>query len=268
MDTIKIKANENTPAPKEEQRAEWVSKLRYAKSFLAKLYLSDRDLKDAYCALFNKFTACEGVSAKTGFDGVTFYYKRKALAKISLTGKTLFAYFATDPSKYQEGRYRLIDVSSIKRYLRLPAKLRIKSSRALRHALRIADDIIKEWDLKEKAIPLPPVTAKDFPTETLSNLLSRGLIRQMGINNDSKKSRENLIFVERTADVGSENADGVTTNESEIFADTAATTVALTERHPGYEAILNSFTEEGDIRLVKQSVINSIGRSSSVSSMK
>ena len=285
-------------AAETDTRAPWVQNLRYTKSFLAKLCLSGKDVKETYAALFNALSSFDGVTAKTSFSCATFSYKRKPLARISLSGKSLTIYFAIDPATHAEGRYRLSPSSAAKKNALLPSKFRIKSQKGLAFALRVIKEVAESFSLKEKEHPLPPVTAKSFPASSIPVLLSRGLIRQIGAKrNVITVEKENLIYVETEKKVpgetieelekgaggaeGAENAEGESVEEGsavvegealnpiffateqnahadDIFADTAATNVALTERHGKYVEILNSFTGEGEIRFVRRSVIRAI----------
>ncbi len=232
----------------EKENREWVEKLRYTKSFLAKICLSGRNVKETYAALFNALMAYDGVTAKTSFSCATFSVKRSPIAKVTLTGKTLSLFLAIEPDTHAEGRYRLIDVGNVRRYALLPSKFRIRSAGSLSFALRLIEENAAYLELQKRESPLPPVTARNYPNSSLSTLLSRGLIRQIG---EKKKvitvEKENLIYVEKEAP-----------KDDEIFSDTAATNVALTDRHSRYAEILSSFTGDGEIRFVKQSVIRAI----------
>ena len=184
--------------PTPNARAEWIAKLRYTKSFLAKLCLSDKSLKETYCALFNALTAYEGVSAKTAFSGVTFKYKRQQLAMITLTGKSLTVYFAVEPSTHGAGRYRLTDVSIKKRFSRVPSKLRVKSAGALRFALKVVQEAAAAASLQERVQAQHPVTPRDFPSDSIGSLISRGLIRTMGGNQrPGRVMKEIPLYVEK-----------------------------------------------------------------------
>ena len=279
-------------AAETDTRAPWVQNLRYTKSFLAKLCLSGKDVKETYAALFNALSSYDGVTAKTSFSCATFSHKRKPLAKISLSGKSLTVYFAIDPVTHAEGRYRLAPSSAAKKYALLPSKFRIKSQKGLAFALRVIKEVAESFSLTEKDHPLPPVTAKSFPASSIPVLLSRGLIRQIGAKrNVVTVEKENLIYVETEKKVPGETiaeleksgfaeeaeaeiaekegesgesaapiffATEQNAHADDIFADTAATNVALTERHGKYVEILNSFTGEGEIRFVRRSVIRAI----------
>ena len=236
-------------------RAEWVNKLRYTKSFLAKLCLSSKEIKENYSALFNALVAYEGVTAKTSFSCVTFYAKRKQVAIITLTGKTLNVHFALEPSSHSVGRYRLTDVSVKRRFSRVPAKYRVKSKGGLRFALKVVEETAAALSLSKRAVPLPPVTPKDFPSDSLGDLISRGLIRTMGgmDRRVARVTKEIPLYVEKETEKP--------TSDQDVYSDTVSVGNALTGRHEEYAELSDAFTGEGEIRFVKQRVVRAIDES-------
>ncbi len=255
MEEVKpLTAPETNSDAAQTPKAEWVAKLRYTKSFLAKVYLSSKDLKEAYCSLFNALASYEGVTTKTAFSCVTFSVKRKPLAMITLTGKSLNLFVALEPSRHDAGRYRLTDVSTKKRFARVPAKYRVKSQGGLRFALRVIEEAAAEAGLKKKTEVLPPVTVKDFPTQSIRELISRGLIRTMGGDRRPVRvAKEVSIYVEKEAP-----REEV---EDDVYSDTVSTENALTDRHEEYNSLLSSFEGEGSVRFVRQKVIRSVDES-------
>ena len=250
---------QDTPAVETAQepsagKAEWVAKLRYTKSFLAKVYLSQKDLKEAYCSLFNALASYAGVTTKTAFSCVTFSVKRKPLAMITLTGKSLNLYLALEPSRHATGRYRLTDVSTKKRFARVPAKYRVRTHGGLRFALKLIEEAAAELALEKRQEVLPPVTPKDFPTTSIRELISRGLIRTMGgSGRPGRVMKEIPLYVEK---------EGTKENlEDDLFSDTVSTENALTDRHEEYNDVLASFAGEGEVRFVKQKIIRSVDQS-------
>ncbi len=221
---------------------------------MAKVYLSQRELKEAYCSLFNALAAYEGVAAKTAFSCVTFSVKRRPMAMITLTGKSLNLYLALEPSRHAVGRYRLTDVSTKKRFSRVPAKYRVRTQGGLRFALKVIEETATEFGLVKKEGVLPPVTVKDFPTTSIRELISRGLIRTMGGSlRPGRVMKEIPLYVEKEG--SKEEA------ENDIFSDTVSTENALTERHEEYDDLLSAFAGEGELRFVKQKIIRSVDES-------
>ena len=256
---------------------EWVAKLRYSRSFLAKLMMSEPEVKEFYAALATKLLGLEKVRSNLTWNGIRFVAGRKAVAYVTFGGKTLVAYFALDPAAYAAGKYRLTDVSGVKRFAATPGKLRITSARALSFALRLVNDIAKESDLRERAIPIRPISAKDFPSDSFKNLLARGLIRllketvkppKVVINPTVVEVRpsedgqidvattEGTVFVSEE-DNGLEDGEDVETNVENAYLDTLATSAALTERHGTYRGILDTIADNPpEVNLTKKRVLS------------
>ena len=241
------------------KKTEWVTKLRYTRSFLAKLYLSKVEIKEYYCALLNTFISREGVTVKTTFKGVSFSAKHKILAKATISGKTLIVFFAADPAEYLNGRYKAIDVSGVFSYARVPAKFRIRSKGALSFVLRVANKVADEADLATKKIPVVPVTPKDFPADSFENLLSRGLIREIGRKTETPIINEvagekNVAYVEKNVPMGTDTEEPI----AEAYEDTLVSGFKLIDRHNEYTDLMGSFLGDEDIRFVKQTIIRAV----------
>lgn len=263
---INDSAEKTTPEQTEIGQEKWTSRLRYTKSFLAKLYLSDKSLKETYCALLNKFSAYGGVNERTAFSGVTFSAKRKPLAKIALSGKRLTVYFAIDPSTHSEGKYKLTEVK-LKKYSALPSKYRIRSNGGLKFALSVADEVIANFALEKKAVEPPLATYKDFPTDNFSNLVSRGLIRQINLPDRRgvrlvSDGNAPAVFGELVGVISEKTAPSGEPTEKidvgEIFSDTVNTSASLTGRYAEYGDLLNSFFGDGEIKFVKKKQVRSV----------
>lgn len=93
-----------------ENSLDWTDKLRYSKSFVAKLALSDESVKRYYAAIASKLLAYNRVRSRTRWNGVSFAEGRTVFARLTITGKTLCLYLAVEPSTVADGKYRAKDV--------------------------------------------------------------------------------------------------------------------------------------------------------------
>ena len=80
-----------------ENSLDWTDKLRYSKSFVAKLALSDESVKRYYAAIASKLLAYNRVRSRTRWNGVSFAEGRTVFARLTITGKTLCLYLAVEP---------------------------------------------------------------------------------------------------------------------------------------------------------------------------
>ena len=123
------------------------------------------------------------VGARKSFSCMTVSAGRTRIARIAVKGKTLCLYTALIkedcPDKYE--LYRLTDCSDIKRYEKTPAKLKIKSDRAFGRALALIDILAEKYSLKKAKTPAV-YSAEDYPETSFEELLSAGLIKELGAN--------------------------------------------------------------------------------------
>ncbi len=186
---------EEPVAPQGEQissakNAEWVEKLRYSRSFLAKLILSDVRIKEYYAAIATKLLSFDKVKSRLSWGGISFTCGRTPISKINFSGKTLCVYLAVDPAQYQKGRYKFKDAGNVKKYAQVPAKFKVKSDKALEFLIGVIDTMAKDKAFSPRVPAMLPISAKNFPTDTFDNLIARGLIRI--INTQKKELRRNI----------------------------------------------------------------------------
>ena len=165
--------------PLERPQEEWVGRLQYEKSFLAKLALADDNVRNYYAILATRYLSYDKVKSRTGWAGVSFSHRRNKLAMITINGKTLCLYLAIDPSTITEGKFRTKDTSVLKKYEDTPVLLKIKSGGALRYALKLIEEQTRKQDIEYKKNLPAPITAKSLPKDTFDNLVASGMIRMI-----------------------------------------------------------------------------------------
>lgn len=165
--------------PLERPQEEWVGRLQYEKSFLAKLALADDNVRNYYAILATRYLSYDKVKSRTGWAGVSFSHRRNKLAMITINGKTLCLYLAIDPATITEGKFRTKDTSVLKKYEDTPVLLKIKSGGALRYALKLIEEQTRKQDIEYKKNLPAPITAKSLPKDTFDNLVASGMIRMI-----------------------------------------------------------------------------------------
>lgn len=93
---------------------------------------------NAYLATFERMRVVEGKKYRTYRSG------RVAFVKMAIRGKTLSAYFALDPEKYEESKYIFTDESGSTAFENYPMRLRLSSDRQERWAEELVDIIAEE----------------------------------------------------------------------------------------------------------------------------
>ena len=151
-------------------------RVRYRKSFEAKLIASEEKTKTYYSDIKSFITAYRGVKSKISWSHERFYIGRRSYAKFAIAGKTLNVYLSLDPLELEDSKYIFTDASGIKKYQDTPVRLKIRSDRACRWAcelisIMMAKDGIEQGEIK----PLPLI-----PYEDKLPLIARGLIHLAG----------------------------------------------------------------------------------------
>ena len=168
---------------------DWIDKLRYSRSFMAKLILSDNAVKEYYAAITARLLSYQKVRSKTGWNGVSFFAGRESIAKITISGKTLCVYLAFQPDEEEGVKYKAKDVSDKRKYQKTPSLYKIKSNGALNHCLKIIDALAAKLDLVMRT-DTPQVFTSAFRQDSFNNLVTRGLIRLLKSKQRSEKRDE------------------------------------------------------------------------------
>lgn len=153
----------------------WFVRIRYDKSFEAKLIQGDGALKEWYSALRNELLSYRKVSARRSWQHEAFRLGRGTVAKLVIRGKTLRLYLALDPSEYIGSKYLVEDASEHAKFEKTPLLYRIRSERRCRYAKElIAAAVEAAGGQRGEA------HAEDFaslPFESTQALIDRGLVR-------------------------------------------------------------------------------------------
>ncbi len=146
---------------------------RYRRTFKAKLIQNEK-AQDFYTEIKNALAGLSGVKTRMCQGGENFRIGRKKIAKLGIGGKTLVLYLALDPAEYEETKYRFTDVSEKKTYAETPMKLRLTSSRAVKHAKELIADLGEALSLANVGCIYMDY---HFPYKTDEQLIAKGLIK-------------------------------------------------------------------------------------------
>ena len=219
---------------------DWIDKLRYSRSFMAKLILSDNAVKEYYAAITARLLSYQKVRSKTGWNGVSFFAGRESIAKITISGKTLCVYLAFQPDEEEGVKYKAKDVSYKRKYQKTPSLYKIRSNGALNHCLKIIDAIAAKLDLVMRT-DTPQVFTSAFRQDSFNNLVTRGLIRLLKSKQRSEKRDEE-------GQVEEEKIDNVERAEPEgepifgAFEDADKTVTDLVGRYKVFGDILGAMS--------------------------
>lgn len=219
----------------------WLDKLRYDRSFTAKLLLSEQAVKNYYALIVGEILSYEKVRARTGWSGVGFFVGKKAFARVNISGKTLCLYLAARLEDVSSLKYKAFHAGEKKKYEKTPSAFKIKSEGGARHAVRQIQKLAEEFSLVKKegdgALPF------SFRSESFDNLVARGLIRV--IKGKSYESPEQKMPPETAAETAAETT--VTPPISALndvfsaYENTKEVTEKLFKDNPFYGEILSLF---------------------------
>ena len=162
-------------------------KIRYNKSFTAKLIQSKDEAKDYYSELKNyilsfKF-AKKQISDKISWKHESFRLGRDILVKMIIKGKTLCLCLPLNANDYADSKYHVEDKSDKKSYFATPTMYRIKNPRRASHAKDLIDVVMAKFGGEKSELDFVDYT-KDYPYEELKPLISRQLIKVLDDSDD------------------------------------------------------------------------------------
>ena len=153
----------------------WFVRVRYDKSFEAKLIQGDDALKRRYSELKQELLSYKKVSARRSWQHEAFRLGRGPVAKLVVRGKTLRLYLALDPAPYEGSKFLVEDASEHAKFEKTPLLYRIKNDRRCRYAKElIAAAVAAAGGVRGEDC------AEDFsqiPFEDTKALIDRGLVR-------------------------------------------------------------------------------------------
>lgn len=153
----------------------WFVRVRYDKSFEAKLIQGDEALKKWYSALKNELLSYQKVTARRSWQHEAFRLGRTTIAKFVIRGKTLCLYLAFSPAQYEGSKYLVEDASEHAKFEKTPLLYRIRNDRRCRYAADlIAAAVAAANGIRGEA---QPHDYSAIPFEDTASLIERGLVR-------------------------------------------------------------------------------------------
>ena len=170
-------------------------KVRYNRSFTAKLIQGDDKLKRYYSEIKNELMRY-GVKSRISWRYETFKKGRKLIARLAIRGKTLGLYLALNPREYEDSEYKIDDVSKIAKNVEVPLLYKIKNDRRCRYSKELIADAMEESGLEYGTKPVPVEDyAANYPYERIEALLERGLVKLLKWQDGGESAEEGLIEI-------------------------------------------------------------------------
>lgn len=127
-------------------------KVRYNRSFTAKLIQADDTLKSAYSDLRNELVRY-GLKSRMSWSNESWYLGRNTYAKFAIRGKTLSLYLALDPDEFEGTKYIFRDARGVEKYREVPMRVKLTSDRAVRWSKELIFAAAAKKDLKRQDLP-------------------------------------------------------------------------------------------------------------------
>lgn len=123
--------------------------IRYNRSFLARVTQASDEVKERYSALKNHILSYANVKPTLSWKRERFSIFRNTFACFVMRGKKICLCFATDPKRFNDTKYKVIDLSERSPKSKLPCKYRIISDRRVKYAKEIIDMLLGELSVEK-----------------------------------------------------------------------------------------------------------------------
>lgn len=143
---------------------------RYRYSFKARLIQADEKLQSYYGEVKNHILSYQKVRTSMAWGHETFRFGRNTLIKFKIRGKALAIYFALNPDDYVDSKYNLKDLTDEDGRPQLPLMLKVKSSRGVKWAKELINDVMAVYGAVQGEIPTVDYSLDYMTAEELMNL--------------------------------------------------------------------------------------------------
>ena len=150
--------------------------VRFNRSFVAKLILSEEKTKVYFAELANYLLSFKGIKHRLSWKNISFYQGRKCIAKMSIRGKTLWLFLAMNPEEFAGSKYRGENFSDSAHYMKVPFAVKIKSERGKKYAKELIHILMNRMHI-ELGQTSTLFSAAEYPYSTQKSLIDRGLIK-------------------------------------------------------------------------------------------
>ena len=162
---------------KADADGKYVTLKKYMRGFAAKMKQGDQDRKDYYAEIKAKMLSYKGVKVSESFPGESYKKGSRALLKARVRGKTLCLFFALNVDNYKQTVYRQQYKGDVKAYAATPMMVRVRSEQGLKRALRLIEEMERNYSLVLGEPVSVVEVRRDFLYEETSDLVEKGLIK-------------------------------------------------------------------------------------------
>ncbi|MDE7454401.1 MAG: uL15 family ribosomal protein [Clostridia bacterium] len=174
-------------------------RIRYNRSFWARLTQADDEVKARYSTLKNELLSYNKIKSALSWRRESFRLGRGTFACFVMRGKKLCLCFATDPQRFDDTKYKVVDLSIRSAKNKQPCMYRITSDRRVKFTKEIIAMLLGELEIEQ----LDEFTAQDYtmPYRTTEELIDDNLIKVIIIEGVEKADVQDVAVTEQADDV-------------------------------------------------------------------
>ena len=158
------------------------------RSFTARLTQSNEELKARYSELKNYILSHKGTRCRTSWKRETFSHGRKTVATFAIRGKTLMLYLASDPTRFEDTKYKVENMSEFASRKNTPLLFRVKSDRSTMYAKQLIDMLFAENNIQRTERKPQDYTV---PYKSTDALIKHALIKITNSNRTFNQDKKN-----------------------------------------------------------------------------
>lgn len=152
----------------------------YRWSFTGRLHQAPEAVAQYYNDIKNAFLRYKKVRSRISWSCDTISVGKEQLAKLVLTQKTLYVYLALSPNELEGTKYFFTDESAIKKYEKVPLRVRVRSDRGAKYTIELIERIAESKGLQlAKNYETADYT---LPYESVDTLLERQLVKKIEVS--------------------------------------------------------------------------------------
>ena len=150
-------------------------KIKYDKSFLAKLILSTEETKQYYSDIKNVLLSYKGVKCRTSRKQDTFRYNKQVVAKLLVRGKTLCLLTSLPVDDYKE-EFGVENEPANSAHTDTPCLFKITGTRRSAEARDLVAELMQKLGATQGEVPTEDYT-KQLAKQTLEQLIESGMVK-------------------------------------------------------------------------------------------
>ncbi|MDE6275939.1 MAG: hypothetical protein K2M75_05305, partial [Clostridia bacterium] len=150
--------------------------IRFNKSFTAKVIQLNDVANSWYTELKNELLSYKKIKDRMSWKRESYRFGRVCVARFVIRGKTLCIQLPLDPTKFEDTKYKVEDISHIMSSADTPCLYRIKNERRLGYAKDLIAEVMAGMGTQK--------TEREYvdyyqPYDTTLNLIERGLVKKV-----------------------------------------------------------------------------------------